>query len=246
MSLTSACFTDIGQQRSVNQDNVFADEKGDYGIYVVSDGMGGHSKGEMASGKAVEMIGDWWKRNYTILKNSSIEEITNIISELIQNINAEILAMYQEQKLTGGATLSMLVIRDTSYLLFTIGDSRVFEIKKKKIQQISVDDVWESMAVNRYKTEAELTADPRYGTLTQAIGFEDGIAPRISGGSIEKQTQFFLCSDGIYKYCPEKVLYKLLIKGEKKRDLSETLTAIKERVYGYGALDNLTGILVRV
>ena len=140
----------------------------------------------------------------------------------------------------------MLIIRDTSYLLFTIGDSRVFEIKKKKVQQISVDDVWESLAVNRYKSEAELMADPRYGTLTQAIGFEDGIAPRISGGSIEKQTQFFLCSDGIYKYCPEKVLYKLLIKGEKKRDLSETLTAIKDRVYGYGALDNLTGILVRV
>ena len=197
MSLTSACFTDIGQQRSVNQDNVFADEKGDYGIYVVSDGMGGHSKGEMASGKAVEMIGDWWKRNYTILKNSTTEEITNTISELIQNINAEIFAMYQEQKLTGGATLSMLIIRDTSYLLFTIGDSRVFEIKKKKVQQISVDDVWESLAVNRYKSEAELMADPRYGTLTQ-------------------------------------------------RDLSEILMTIKDKVYSYGALDNLTGILVRV
>lgn len=245
MSLTSACFTDIGQQRSVNQDNVFADEKGDYGIYVVSDGMGGHSKGEMASGKAVEMIGGWWKRNYTILKNSTTEEITDTISELIQNINAEIFAMYQEQKLTGGATLSMLIIRDTSYLLFTIGDSRVFEIKKKKVQQISVDDVWERLAVNRHKSEAELIADPRYGTLTQAIGFEDGIAPRISGGSIEKQSQFFLCSDGIYKYCPEKVLNKLLIKSEKKKDLSETLMTIKDKVYSYGALDNLTGILVR-
>lgn len=67
-----------------------------------------------------------------------------------------------------------------------------------------MDDVWESMAVNRYKTEAELTADPRYGTLTQAIGFEDGIAPRISGGSIEKQTQFSYAAMESINIVPKK------------------------------------------
>ncbi len=246
MSLTSAHFTDIGQERNVNQDNVFADEKGDYGIYVVSDGMGGHSKGELASTKAIEMITGWWKRNYTILKYSTTEEITNKISELIQTINTEIFSMYQQEKSIGGATLSMMLIRDAVYLLFTIGDSRVYEITNRKVRQISIDDVWENLPENRNKSETELALDPRYETLTQAIGFEAYVTPRISGGIIEPHTLFFLCSDGIYKYCPEKVLNRLLIKGGKSKNLSETLMTIKHKVYSYGAQDNLTGILVKM
>ena len=44
--------TDVGRQRTGNEDAVYVDT--DLGLLVVSDGMGGHAAGEVASAMAIE------------------------------------------------------------------------------------------------------------------------------------------------------------------------------------------------
>lgn len=246
MSMVSAQFTDIGSAREINQDSFFADTRGNYGIYVVSDGMGGHSRGEIASNHATSAIGDWWRRNYTFVKGKTMEELSGMLEELIQRLNGEIYRIYKEQGLIGGATFSMLLVSEKNYLIFTVGDSRIFQVEKKKVRQISTDDVWENLAENRERPQEELRADVRYGTLTQAIGYDERVSPRIVCGQIPAKTVFFLCSDGVYKYLPEKTLHKLLVKAQKGKKPEDTLQDIKDTVYSFGAGDNMTGILVRV
>lgn len=246
MPMVSVQFTDIGSVREINQDSLFADTRGNCGIYVVSDGMGGHSRGEIASSHATTALGDWWRRNYTLAKGKTTEELGVLLEELVQHLNQEIYEIYREQGLIGGATLSVLLVADRHYLILTIGDSRIYQVEKRKVRQLSTDDVWENLAENRERPQEELRTDCRYGTLTQAIGYDERISPRIMGGELSGRTVFFLCSDGIYKYLPEKILFKVLTKAQRGKKPEDMLNLIRENVYSFGAGDNMTGILVRI
>src|SRR5260221_10243614 len=60
LKLIAAKKTDVGKQREQNEDNAFQRieklEDGDYGLFIVADGMGGYKAGEVASQLAVEKI----------------------------------------------------------------------------------------------------------------------------------------------------------------------------------------------
>ena len=52
MHTLSAGLTDVGKEREQNEDSFVADDE--LGFYAVSDGMGGHAAGEVASALAIE------------------------------------------------------------------------------------------------------------------------------------------------------------------------------------------------
>ena len=58
LKLIAAKKTDVGKQREQNEDNAFQRieslEDGDYGLFIVADGMGGYKAGEVASQLAVD------------------------------------------------------------------------------------------------------------------------------------------------------------------------------------------------
>ena len=57
-----AFFSERGT-RDINQDAIYAAAKKGRGIFVVADGMGGHSGGEIASSAIVNGIRNWWDSN---------------------------------------------------------------------------------------------------------------------------------------------------------------------------------------
>ena len=82
-------LSDVGMVRSLNEDFVCYHENGDFNIYVVADGMGGHNAGEVASKMAAEGIVDFvkkyfnkeWSRDYcancsNCLKNDELRDFT--------------------------------------------------------------------------------------------------------------------------------------------------------------------------
>ncbi len=60
MRLEVAAKTDVGLKRTHNEDNysVLDDDR----LYIVADGMGGHSSGEVASKMATEAIAEFFLR----------------------------------------------------------------------------------------------------------------------------------------------------------------------------------------
>ena len=60
--LRAGARTDSGRVRQTNEDYIFADV--DLRLFVVADGMGGHSSGEVASRLAVESISGFIARSH--------------------------------------------------------------------------------------------------------------------------------------------------------------------------------------
>src|SRR5688500_4379784 len=60
MRCVSVGISDVGRRRTINEDAFHRDDQ--VGFYVVADGVGGHSKGEIASSEAVEQLTMWVAR----------------------------------------------------------------------------------------------------------------------------------------------------------------------------------------
>jgi len=106
LRITADGKSDIGKVRQSNQDAFVFDA--DHHLYVVADGMGGHSGGEIASHKAVEALQAAFREEITISADS--DQNGSIDSELVRAIEAANNHVFQlavaDRKLQGmGTTL---------------------------------------------------------------------------------------------------------------------------------------------
>lgn len=247
MIIDMSALSVVGLVRQVNQDSIFAMTKGNTGVFLVADGMGGHFRGEIGSQKAAGMISDWWQATYDFVDTLSFYEVVESLEKKIRDINNDVEETYRVMGEMGGTTFCLLFIQNNSVALFNIGDSRAFASEKGKLKQLSSDDVWENLPeVRAYAESNDITQDVRYGTLVKAVGIYRGISPTITTKAVEKKTVFFICSDGVYKYIDEARLAKLLKKVGKVGDAEKINEIIRTEVYANGAPDNTSMITILV
>ena len=208
-----AYFSQQGQ-REVNQDSIYASAKEGRGIFVVADGMGGHYGGELASGFIVTGIRHWWLSNDFTTSNLGIDQVTEQCCALLTNINSEVFAYFEAQAKVGGSTVVVLILWDNRYAVLSVGDSRIYRAKDRRLEQLTTDDVWENLPEVKYTLSKEMMeSDSRYGKLTEALGSDANVKISRGEGIISDDEVFLLCSDGIYKYCTQKELEKILFGG---------------------------------
>ncbi len=116
-------ITDIGVKREDNQDNYWSArlmvEDEEVGIICLCDGMGGLSKGGLASKIAISSI-----RDYCL---SSIDNLG--IVNTIKTANRKILELSNEDGTKMGTTCTLLLCKNGRYTISHVGDSRCYLIK---------------------------------------------------------------------------------------------------------------------
>jgi protein phosphatase len=131
----------LGNYRENNEDSIDVKEFLDMTICLVADGMGGQQAGEIASHRAIEILPRELKKH--LVGAIGNDETKSIIRRAIVQANEEILAMAAlERDLKNmGTTVVLSVWRKGSSVLFVsgLGDSRVYQIRGKKIEQLTVD-----------------------------------------------------------------------------------------------------------
>ena len=139
--------TDVGLKRENNEDNLYAriyDEN--TALFVVADGLGGYSSGEVASKVAVNSIRDNFEINLETLKKSDEHDIKQFFKQLIQITNQKIYSMQMSNpKYKGMGTTIALVGKVNGKLYYeSVGDSRIYYIDetKQNIEQVTVDDTY--------------------------------------------------------------------------------------------------------
>ena len=193
-------------------------------IAVVCDGVGGTDGGEIAA----EMVASGFV-GYDVEKASAYS-----LYHHFQSINGSV--MDAQSRMPGygkmASTVAGIMFFKNRFLLFNLGDTRIYEIKGDSILKKTQDHIFED------------NMGKQHGALTRYIGgYGHACNPRIVKGSISDEERCFLiCSDGIYKKIPDEVLREILIS---KDSLDEKKRAILNLSIQNGSTDDKSIVLVK-
>ena len=258
-------ISDIGQKRENNEDNFFSTlinvnektlhkiDKNQKGLFIICDGMGGHEKGELASKIAIEKI------KKTILPTLSFklgfDEIKKIFEEaLIYQANN---AIFKENQAQGseyeqrmGTTAIVAIIIDGSVYTGHVGDSRIYNVNKITIEQITQDH---NVAMQNYNegkgswNDAMRNTNTSWGKmLSQALGIRDNneILPEVNFLQIKDESYVLMCSDGLSDMVQEEEMKNIISANWDNPKLAiETLVS---KANEYGGRDNITVTLIKI
>ena len=233
-----AALTDCGSTRPSNEDSFGVSTE--HGVYVVCDGMGGAAAGEIASSLAVcEVLRLLEERGAEIPLEEAVVEAIRATNEAIYS-RAE-----ADFHLNGmGTTLAGLVTEGRRVLVFNVGDSRSYRLRKHKLEQISHDHslVEEQVRMGRI-TPDEALHSPLRNVITRALGTQPSVEPDLFELKAETGDIFLLCSDGLTGEVPDAQIEALL---DADLPLDQICASLVDAANQAGGHDNITCLLVRV
>ena len=254
MKYKIVAHTDIGIQKSRNQDAVLLKvaqtDYGDIALGAICDGMGGLSKGELASSTVIRMVSQWFDHSFPELlyRGLSMETLRASWNHLIFQANSKLYSCGQQTKSKMGTTMALLLIAGKTYYLCNVGDSRVYCVKEK-LTLLTKDQtlVQREIDFGRLSYD-EARKDSRRNILLQCIGASSVVKPDYYTGTVESECIFLLCSDGFRHVVTEKELYQSLTPYRLNNELSmkKSLLYLTELNKSRFETDNISAALVRV
>lgn len=244
--------TDKGIYRKNNQDSLIVK----YGyclekeivMAVVCDGMGGLSRGELASATVVRAFSKWFDEELSYeIKELNLQIIASKWILLLKELNITISEYAKLHNIKMGTTFTGMLIVDEEYLIVHIGDTRAYYIGQQ-LKQITRDHTLVSKEVERgTMTLEQALKDKRKSVLTQCIGASDMPEPDVIYGETQSGI-YLLCSDGLVHEVTEYELQKSLNINNlyDERDMTKKLKSTIELVKKRGEKDNISGILIKV
>lgn len=250
MDVLTAVYTDIGIKKETNQDSLcvkVADTSvGKVVLAVVCDGMGGLSKGEVASASVIHAFSDWFEKELPLyLAKNEWNDIQYHWDRMIKEQNQRIAAYGRKVNIQLGTTLTALLIIDTKFMLIGhVGDSRVYRINKE-LEVITDDQTVVGREVKRGNmTPDQAKLDPRRNVLLQCIGASKLVEPDYIKSRAVPGDVYLLCSDGFRHMITNDEIYhafsphvtfdedylenkaKELVELNKQRNETDNITAV--------------------
>lgn len=208
--------TDIGNVKETNQDSLSVKlintAQGKMVFAILCDGMGGLSKGEVASASVIQAFEKWVYEQLPALSTSAIDQqmLRGQWEAVIHSQNIEIANYGKRCGCSLGTTVVAMLLTQTNYYIMTIGDSRAYELKNELIQ-ITEDQTVVAQEVRRgILTEEQAKTDPRRSVLLQCVGASEKVYPEMYVGELKKDAVYILCSDGFHhEISTEEIAYYL-------------------------------------
>ncbi len=242
VDLHHGASSDVGLVRKVNEDSYLVAPP----VFVVADGMGGHSGGDVASQMVVEefqqLAGVYDPRRGA-----------ELVADTLARAQARIVDYGEAHRAVqpgwhAGTTAVVAVLVDdngvTKWLLANLGDSRIYRLTEGRLEQVSVDhSVVQELIDAGEITVEEAAVHPERHVITRALGSPEGIHPDfflLPLGSVER---LLLCSDGVTGMIDDALIAEILESVDDPRDAADRLV---RAAVAAGGRDNATAIVVDV
>lgn len=232
---------DVGRVRLSNEDNAVAltNSKGNV-LLLVCDGMGGQSKGDLASNLATSYISEEFKN-----KKSAFLTLGGAIHWLKKTIRSANMLIFNEssrnEEYQGmGTTLTCALIIKSHMIVAQIGDSRCYRLTDKKFEQLSEDQTYVAYLLRTGQiTPEEAKTHPKRHVLLNALGIYPSVNSDIELFAYNDET-ILLCSDGLYNNVLDKDIANVL-KGDDT--VEQKINELIQIANANGGSDNIAVVL---
>jgi serine/threonine protein phosphatase PrpC len=238
-----AAITDTGCERRINEDRYAYLETPSGSLWIVCDGMGGVSGGDLAAQLAIDSM----RRE---LENNPRREVVFAIENAILDANRLIVLRRQNKAFAEmGTTVVAALFAGNELAIAHVGDSRAYLIRGRKLEQITQDHTFVQELVNSGKItyEAALT-HPQAHVLTRALGSEPSLKVDVDKFWIwenelfEQHDRLILCSDGLYSHVTDDEICKIVAEKSAQRACADLVELAKSR----GGFDNITVCVIPI
>lgn len=251
--ITFGQSTDVGMVRSNNQDTVLsfffssrsAEERPDFGLFIVADGMGGHQDGEKASAMTARTVASYVTSNIylpMLADNGALDQppIAETLIAAVQKANSDVITKVPE----GGTTLTAVaVIGDLAYVVH-VGDSRVYLITKDGIEQVTRDHSLVQRLIELDQlTPEEVIDHPQKNVLYRALGQSETLEVDTITRRLPPNSRMLLCSDGLWNQVLETEISEIVMGHQSPQEACDKLVALANT---RGGTDNITAILLHI
>lgn len=233
---TSHAQSHKGAVRKINEDAYL--ELPQYGVWVVADGMGGHSAGDVASQLVIDIV-------QSHVEAVSADDLNcDLLINALKTANEELLTLskYHLNGKMAGSTVVILFIKDNFFHMLWAGDSRGYLLRDHQLFQFTKDHSQVNDMVDEGVIALSEAEDhPLANVITRAVGVDKDLNVEVKELSIEDNDVFLLCSDGLNKEVSDKEIEKALQSGS----IIDSGMALMHASLVRNARDNVTCILIK-
>lgn len=221
--------------RAVNEDSTGIAEAQDMHCFIVADGLGGHGKGDIASGLAVAAFQKVFQESTAPINERMCEAFEQAQKDVLEE---QVKTRSQMQMKT---TVTALAVSDKRILWGHIGDTRLYAFTYHWLRTRTLDhSVPQMLVMAREIKENEIRNHPDRNKLLRVIGVS-GEQPRYEISSIRKRRKhqaYLLCTDGFWELILESEMAECLKKAESVQKWLEEMEQIVRRRGENREMDN--------
>ena len=251
MLRVKACgLSDVGLTRAHNEDYFEIDPQ--HRLYVVADGMGGHSHGEVAAQIAVTSIREFVAKSadrdttWPFGMDSKLERHSNLLKMSVRIAHDHVLrAISKDGSLYGmGTTVVGLLLSGSTAAVAHVGDSRAYRLRDGRLEQLTQDHTWvNEQVVAGFLSREQARSHPLKNVVTRALGGESDVVVDVREIEAEPGDLFLLCSDGLTGMLSDADIRDRLASGRSLHEICRTLINDSN---ARGGIDNITVVLLGI
>lgn len=245
LNLRASVVTDPGLIRSNNEDSAFAGQS----LIMVADGMGGLPAGELASDIVLRALRPLEESTGRHVLDENVEsggdDPLPPLLAAVESANARIAAAAAEDidRYGMGTTVTAILLRADRVALVHVGDSRGYLFRDGEFAQLTSDDTYVQMLVDR----GEITADQARGHPQRSL-----VTQALQGGPVDPHCLLFepqigdrylICSDGLTDVITDDKIAGVLATMSEPIECGERLVKL---TLAAGAPDNVTVVVADV
>jgi PPM family protein phosphatase len=239
--LIPAAITDTGCERDLNEDRYCVVECKSGLAWIVCDGMGGVTGGELAAQLAIDAM----RRD---LMANQVQPSDVAVSSALSEANRVIVLRRQNQAFAGmGTTAVVAFFQGPEVAISHVGDSRAYLVRGGVMQQLTVDHTYVQGLVDKGEINIqEALAHPDAHILTRCIGSQPGLDLEIVKlwlwpvDDEEPLDKLVLVTDGLYTLIDDQEIALLVDREDAQTACAKLVELAKAR----GGYDNITVAII--
>ena len=254
LAIGTGLDTGITRKNKPNEDNLLAIQgmhtynkaSHPFGLFIVADGMGGHSKGQEASRMAIQHIRDVVMS--TLLSNAEIdgEHARELLLDGVQHAHLAIYQHNRQHQIDMGTTLTTAMLVDTTIVVANVGDSRTYRYNEQDgLRQVTKDHSLVAQLFERGEiSEDDIYIHPQRNEIFRCLGEKASVLTDTFTLSLEAGSTFLLCSDGLWEMVKNARIEEIL--RDTLPNAVKTSEALIQAALDGGGKDNISAIVVHV